>query len=294
MRKKASKQVMSNRNDILNELNTLSPLVAGIPFVNVFTVPEGYFNQLAKAIFMNTAEAEQIEMPVTGNVPQGYFDGLAGNIMDKIKSLEAAAKEEIQGLSPVLASIGNSNIFTVPDNYFENSAMAIAQKTGVNAEMELLSAPVAAIGNKNPFTVPDGYFNTLSHSINAALPKEARLVKMQSRFWAVRYAAAAVLVGLLGLFLFFYFDKKETSLTDNNVLADAGKIIKNNSFDAEFATLDAEDIEKYLSNSGEDVQAALVSNSAFENAENLPDASDYFLDDKTLDKFLNSHNLNSN
>ena len=119
---------MSNRNDILNELNTLSPLVAGIPFVNVFTVPEGYFNQLAKAIFMNTAEAEQIEMPVTGNVPQGYFDGLAGNIMDKIKSLEAAAKEEIQGLSPVLASIGNSNIFTVPDNYFENSAMAIAQK----------------------------------------------------------------------------------------------------------------------------------------------------------------------
>ncbi|HRD42860.1 MAG TPA: hypothetical protein PLN30_03870 [Ferruginibacter sp.] len=294
MRKKASKQVMSNRNDILNELNTLSPLVAGIPFVNVFTVPEGYFNQLAKAIFMNTAEAEQIEMPVTGNVPQGYFDGLAGNIMDKIKSLEAAAKEEIQGLSPVLASIGNSNIFSVPDKYFENSAMAIAQKTGVNAEMELLSAPVAAIGNKNPFTVPDGYFNTLSHSINAALPKEARLVKMQSRFWAVRYAAAAVLVGLLGLFLFFYFDKKETSLTDNNVLADAGKIIKNNSFDAEFATLDAEDIEKYLSKSGEDVQAALVANSALENAENLPDASDYFLDDKTLDKFLNSHNLNSN
>ena len=28
--------------------------------------------------------------------------------------------------------------------------------------------------------------------------------------------------------------------------------------------------------------------------QNLPDASDYFLDDKTLDKFLNSHNLNSN
>jgi len=39
---------MTDRKDILNELNTISPVVAGIPFVNVFVVPQGYFNRLAE------------------------------------------------------------------------------------------------------------------------------------------------------------------------------------------------------------------------------------------------------
>lgn len=284
---------MTNRNDILNELNIISPTVAAIPFVNVFTVPEGYFNRLTQAIFINTAEAENAASPVLADVPQGYFENLAGNIMTKIKQHEDKALDEILSLSPELAKIGNANIFTIPQNFFENSALAIIQKAMAYAETEQISATVAAIGNKNIFTVPAGYFNSLSDHINAVLPKEAKVIKLQSRFRVMRYAAAAVIVGLLGLMLFFYFDKKESS-ADNSVLAAAKNIIKNNSFDAELASLSADDIEKYLSNSGEDVQAALVANSAMDNAENLPDASDYFLDDKTLDKYLNSHNLNSN
>lgn len=43
---------MTDRKDILNELNTISPVVAGIPFVNVFVVPQGYFNRLAESILL--------------------------------------------------------------------------------------------------------------------------------------------------------------------------------------------------------------------------------------------------
>ena len=285
---------MTDRKDILNELNTISPVVAGIPFVNVFVVPQGYFNRLAESIFINTTEAENIVYPVFEKVPQGYFENLSGNIMDKIKALETCAKDEIHTLSPVLANIGNANIFTVPNSYFEHLAAELTQKCSVVTETEMISATVVSIGNKNQFTVPEGYFNKVTNNIISALPAATKVVKMQGHFRILRYAAAAVIVGLLGLLVFFNLNKNQTSVVDNSVIANAKKILKNNSFDAELATLGADVIEKYLSNNGEDVQAALGANSASENAENLPDAVDYFLDDKTLDEFLNNHNLNRN
>jgi len=123
--------------------------------------------------------------------------------MDKIKALETCAKDEIHTLSPVLANIGNANIFTVPNSYFEHLAAELTQKCSVVTETEMISATVVSIGNKNQFTVPEGYFNKVTNNIISALPAATKVVKMQGHFRILRYAAAAVIVGLLGLLVFF-------------------------------------------------------------------------------------------
>ena len=72
---------MKSDEEILNELNGLSPHIAGILKVNVFSVPVGYFEKLTVQI-LNTAKQEEqafinsgtITMPL--QVPQGYFDTL--------------------------------------------------------------------------------------------------------------------------------------------------------------------------------------------------------------------------
>ena len=43
---------MENRNDILNELKELSPTLAAIEKVNVFTVPDGYFERVSADILV--------------------------------------------------------------------------------------------------------------------------------------------------------------------------------------------------------------------------------------------------
>ena len=60
--------------------------------------------------------------------------------------------------------------------------------------------------------------------------------------------------------------------------------------DQELANISDADIVKYLEATGTDVKAAIVANSVDENE--LPSQEDYLMDDKALDKYLNSINLN--
>ncbi|MFZ1529064.1 MAG: hypothetical protein WAT19_09955 [Ferruginibacter sp.] len=290
---------MSNRQHILNELSQISPAVASIPFRNVFTVPEGYFEKLPQALLLNT-KAEAGPGVFNSNiftVPDGYFEGLAGNIMDKIKAMDNDAREEITSISPFISGIDKKNMFSVPDGYFDHLAGHITKRiSAVTEETMAISETVAVIGNKNVFDIPPGYFDALEDDILEALPKQAKLVQMQPRRSVFRYAAAAVITGLLGISLFFMFDKKDgDGMPDKEIMAKANQILSDNSFEAELDKLSAADIENYLSeNGGQDVTAALVANSAVENSSSLPEAEDYIFDEKTLDKYLNKINLNSN
>ena len=290
---------MNNRQDILNELSQISPAVAGIPFRNVFAVPDGYFEQLPQALLLNTKAEAGLEITNSNvfAVPDEYFEGLAGNIMAKIKTMENDdAQQEITSISPLVSGIDKKNVFSVPDGYFDQLAAHITKRISpvVEETMEI-SETVAAIGNKNVFDVPPGYFDALEDDIREALPKQAKLVQMQPRRSVFRYAAAAVITGLLGLSLFLLFDKKdEGSMPDKETMAKANEILNKNSFEAEFDKLSASDIENYLSENGQDVTAALVANSAVENSNTLPEAEEYIFDEKTLDDYLNKINLNSN
>lgn len=250
---------MNERKNITEELTAISPAVAAIPVVNVFSVPGNYFDTLAdhilSCVYLDDTNLLSETEKKSLTVPEGYFEGLADAIMHKIK---AGASEnsaaEILYLSPAVSAIGNKNIFTVPNNYFETNVQRI-----------------------------------LNH-----IHKPAKVVEMKSRSSFIKYAAAAVVTGIIGLSVLSIFNNKTNTnniLLSATVMAQAGEIIKANSFDKELNNVSDKDIQQYLEQQGQDVNAALVASSADDN--NLPNPEDYIIDDKTLDDYLNKINLNN-
>ncbi len=76
---------MENSIDILNELKELSTAVAAIEKVNVFTVPDGYFEYLAADIMLGIANENSLSTQSSAitatDTPAGYFDTLADSIL---------------------------------------------------------------------------------------------------------------------------------------------------------------------------------------------------------------------
>lgn len=225
---------MQPENNIHNELHEISPLLAGLPKTNVFTVPEGYFDALSSDILLNTIELRNN----TGEVPEGYFDQLPTRIMNRIRQEE----EE----SSVLAPIPSNNVFTVPE----------------------------------------GYFDRLPADIISRRPQPGRVIGFNRTISFFRYAVAACLAGILGLSLFSALNNanEEQSSVSPVIAAEANKILKENAFDRVMESVTDEEITQYLQSSGQDVNAALMASLADEN--NLPDADEYIFDDQTLERLM--------
>lgn len=250
---------MNAREIILQELSAISKQIAAIPKVNVFSIPENYFNTLSTSILHkiqnDTLFAMGNKQLNVGEVPEGYFEGLAGQIMNKINAGENPVEKETREFSVTVAEIGNRNIFSVPE----------------------------------------GYFQSLGEVINLRIPKPAKVVSMKKSSSFFNYAAAAVITGILGLSVFSVFNNKEN--LDNNIgqlpviMTKAGEIIKNKTFDIELNNISDKEIEQYLIQNGQDVNAALVASVIDEN--NLPGTDEYLTDENTLDEFLNKLNLNN-
>lgn len=247
---------MNQPDNILNELRELSPTLAEIPRINVFKVPEGYFETLPALLLLQTSGSDTDAIK-NASVPEGYFDSLASNIMARIKS------ESI---------------------------------SEVTAETNDISELVAGIGNKNIFTVPAGYFENLSTNITTQLVQPAKVVQMNPRRAILRYAAAAVITGFLAMGAFFVFNKNgnDRTLPAQTAVAmkEANSIIKTNSFDKELASLNDADIVNFLESKGQDVDAALVA-SLTEDEKALPEAEDYLINENTLDDVLKNLDLNN-
>ena len=191
----------------------------------------------------------------------------------------------------ILAAIANKNVQDVPVGYFENLTASILQKvkaTEVAEELQSLSATVASIGNKNVYVAPINYFENIEHNVTEK--QTAKIIPIGNGKKIAKLAIAAVATGLLGLGI-FTFVQKDTTKNEQTayMIKEADKIITSNSFDKDFEALTDADLEKYLVQNGENIDAAMVATTA-ENAE-LPDAVDYFLDENTLDNFLKENNL---
>jgi ribosomal protein L12E/L44/L45/RPP1/RPP2 len=192
----------------------------------------------------------------------------------------------------VMTTITSENKYAVPAGYFENLTASILQKVKANdvaEELQSISATVAAIGNKNVYEVPAKYFENLNY--NTAKKQEAKVIPITKGLSkVVKLAAAAVVTGLLGFGIFTYVQKADiTKEQTASLLKEANKIISTNSFEKDFATLTDADLEKYLEQSGENVEAAMVATTA-EEAE-LPEVTDYYLDENTLNNFLEENNI---
>jgi hypothetical protein len=249
---------MYQPSNILIELQELSPAVADIARVNVFKVPDGYFDSFSgHTLLLAQAAYLKEENPIkVHTVPEGYFDSLADSILNKIK---------------------NESIWSVAN------------------ETKEISELVAGIGNRNVFIVPKQYFDRLTTELSQKVTTKSKVVSMKSRFTSFRYAAAAVLTGLIGLSIFFMLNKNNSTIKPSSetiaVMNRADQIIKTNSFDKELENISDAAIVQFLESKGQNVEAALVA--SLDDEKNLPNAVDYLINENTLDEVLKTLDLNN-
>jgi len=297
---------METKTDILNELAAISPLVAGINKVNVFTVPQGYFESISDTV-MACLREENILINTTNeqnaDVPTGYFDELAASILNKIKANEPAS-EEIKYLSPLLFDLQKRQVFQVPTGYFENLHELVVEKIDL-ATNETLSGEISLflqdLKNNNVYEVPEGYFDGLSDNIIKKIehPSTANVVSIKRRSSWIRYSVAAMMTGVLALGLYKYIEKSGSVVDAGNTTAVAtmdasikkGTSMNEQQFNDVLSNLTEADIAKYLEKNGDINDVALLGNNLEES--NLPNQEDYLLDESTLDNYLKEIETNT-
>lgn len=175
---------MTQKENILQELNELKSTLATVTPQNVYTVPVG------------------------------YFDGLAAEALSRIKAMEAKnAIEELRYLSPLLSTISRQMPNAVPAGYFEGLAeklMEMVRESNdhqtAKEELETLSPLLSGLKKTMPYSVPQGYFESLAEKRNKPA---AKVVSITHRSW-FRYAAAAVITGIVVLAGFIYFNSRNS------------------------------------------------------------------------------------
>jgi len=187
---------MTNRNTILNELTDLGSVLANHDPQNIYTVPAG------------------------------YFEGLADQILDCIKALEANdAKEELSYLSPFLSNVCKEMPYSVPTGFFQGLSEDVLKKISEHAyhqtskeEIEALSPLLSSLKNKNPYSTPAGYFEKIENGVirkdSFGEKKETKVISITKRRW-YRLAVAAVVIGIVAISGLAIFKSKQVDPNKN-------------------------------------------------------------------------------
>lgn len=194
---------MTQRDNILQELNELNSRLATNQPQNIYAVPAG------------------------------YFEGLVDQVMRRIKALEAAdAAEELGQLSPVLSRLSKQMPYAVPEGYFkglaERMVLVTKEGTGLNVQDETagISPLLGGLKKEMPYSVPAGYFENLAGNIAAKeAATEAKVISITRRSW-FRYAAAAVVAGIIFMAGFLLINKGNNNDAEGQVLAKVSKDVK--------------------------------------------------------------------
>ena len=247
---------MNNREDILAEIESISATVAAVPFVNVFTVEERYFSLLPEIIMAQINVGNAISSVKNLTVPDGYFESLAGNILNKIHALENDVTAELNEISPLLAGIENKQTYTAPEGYFDKLKFVGEQRE---------SAKVISISK------PTSFFRYVAAAVITGLLglSIVNIVDKSGNETSIKTTAQTI----------------TTTTTPNTVLM-------NSSFDEALQNVSDNEIEQYLQGSGQDVKAALVASST-DDVDKLPEATDYLMDENVLENYLKENNLNN-
>ena len=178
---------MTQRDNILQELNELKSSLTNAGFQNVYRVPDG------------------------------YFDALAEQVLNRVKAFDAEnVSDELGYLSPLLNSVSKKMPYSVPADFFNQAEDEIMKRVkagdnGLTAAEELndLSPLLSSLKKEMPFSVPAGYFENISKTVTNETNRQAKVISMTSRKW-FRYAAAAVVIGIIAVGGFSLFIKKDS------------------------------------------------------------------------------------
>ncbi len=146
---------MQAKNDISDELRSLSALVEGIGRQVPYGLPEGYFEGLPLMILNRIEEAKlasNLSKSLTFSVPEGYFDDFASRVLGRINSMSSPASspmgesvgEELARISSIVSRISRVNPYQLPEGYFEE-----------------VSPILSVLKDKATYIAPEGYFDYL-------------------------------------------------------------------------------------------------------------------------------------
>jgi hypothetical protein len=101
---------MDTRKDIYNELNAISNTVANLPITNVYSISDNYLETLLWKV-MGKINSKAY------TVPEQYFEQLHQKVVARIMQEAADEQEE---LPEILKNIPKTNVYKVPQHYFDN------------------------------------------------------------------------------------------------------------------------------------------------------------------------------
>jgi len=180
---------MTNRNTILNELKDLESFLGNYSPQNIYIVPNGYFERLPT------------------------------QILNRIKALEATnTKDELKYLSPLLSNISKEMPYAVPAGFFQSLSEDVLKKISEHEDYQTseeeigsLSPLLSSLKNKNPYSIPAGYFEKLE---TGAEKKETKVISITRRRW-YRLAVAAVVIGIVAISGLAIFRSKQVDPNKN-------------------------------------------------------------------------------
>lgn len=143
--------------NVMEELKSLSLMLAAAPKTFPMTVPQGYFEQLPQVILARIQEPELSgmprQLPFTAP-PAGYFEQLPQRIIALVNE-ELAPEQELTGISR------QSPLTPPPNGYFAQLSSQVMQKIQLEeaaTELAAISPLLATLPKAMPFSLPAGYF----------------------------------------------------------------------------------------------------------------------------------------
>ena len=320
---------MAHSEEIGRELRSISEGAAGLPAGDPFTVPSGFFQSFPEKMLdlvralaeeegegdapgfaeetavigeSNSPEGSPQGFPAdlkdrpTFQVPIGYFDNLAENILGRIKaqeeskeSPEAQAAEE--PMPSILVGLKDKPTFRVPTGYFDHlpeflTDLAKTPEDSSRQEIRALSPLLSSLQGNYPGTVPEGYFAHFLEQTKEAIRhealqrsyeehitpvQEAPVVQMNRLFPVRKFLAAAVTIGavlLSAVWGYHIYDRPSDFVRSGvNIKTEA-------QFNAALAKLSDQDIMDYLGSSTDVSDADLIASEVDNNpdeVQNLPE-----------------------
>jgi hypothetical protein len=165
---------MESSKEILTELQEIAPFLGkkGISKIP-YSVPYGYFEEFIESLL------NRIRQEAAGPVLEA-----AGGELDDL-----SPQQEIDGISPLIAGIKRKNPYRAPDGYFAGWAPKIPVLSVLETE-NTLSELVEMASEQSGTEAAIPQIHSIRH------PKKHRNF---STLRVIRYAAAACIIGLLGI-----------------------------------------------------------------------------------------------
>jgi hypothetical protein len=121
-------------------------------------------------------------------------------------------QRELREMAPGLAGLPPVNPFSLPEGYFDSLPQLVMirikteQADSVEEEIMILAPSLSGLNKKPTFSMPEGYFEQLQAKTmqNVENRTQAKVVSMPAGRRFVRYAAAAVVAGILATGAWFF------------------------------------------------------------------------------------------